>query len=63
MESAVRGAGTVALFELAMLLGPGICRDKGLGLGGCAKATQRQWRMVKVRMIAVMAESGSLVRC
>lgn len=54
----MRGVGAVALLPVAMLLGSGITRGRGLGLGGCAMAAERQWRIVRVRMIAVMAELG-----
>ena len=58
----MRGDGAVALLAFAMLLGSGVTRDRGLGLGGCAMAAERQWRIVRVRMIAVMAEQGRLIR-
>ena len=31
-------------------------------MGGCAKAKEREWRIVRVWRIVVMAEYGGLVR-
>ena len=48
MESVVRGVGAGVVLVFAMLLGSGLMRGRGLGLRGCAKAAEREKRMVRV---------------